>query len=227
MGNMEIIDLATGDLSPYIDTWKLQKNILEKITQKDSPNTLILVEHESVYTAGSRTNAKDIQEAHGVDVIKVDRGGRITWHGPGQITCYPLFLLRTPVDPVRHIRLLEQSVMHVCKKFSLNPQTVAGRSGVWVKSKYDNELRKICAVGCRVTRNVTMHGIGINICPDLSYFQAISPCGITDAEVTSISQELNRTVSITEVKPLITAAVENFTRVERDLSNEHPLRLEE
>jgi lipoyl(octanoyl) transferase len=161
-----------------------------------------LLEHEPVYTAGRRTSPAD-RPTDGTPVIDVDRGGMITWHGPGQLVGYPVIRLEDPVDVVAYVRRLENALIGVCADLGLTAQRVAGRSGVWVAGSDTAPDRKVAAIGVRVARGVTMHGFALNCDCDLSWFDRIVPCGIRDAGVTSLSAELDRTVSVREAVPVV------------------------
>jgi lipoyl(octanoyl) transferase len=169
---------------------------------------VLLLEHPPTYTAGRRTRDSD-RPTDGTPVIEVDRGGLITWHGPGQLVGYPIVRLEEPVDVVEHVRRLEALLIDVCAELGLATMRVEGRTGVWLAA--DAPLsgtrpeRKIAAIGVRVSRGVTMHGFALNCDCDLSWFDRIVPCGIDDAGVTSLSAELGRDVSVLEVLPLVEA----------------------
>lgn len=179
-------------------------------------DTLLLVEHEPVYTAGKRTEDWE-RPADGTPVVDVDRGGRITWHGPGQLTGYPIVALPDPVDVVAFVRRLETALIDVCRRLGVtSADQVAGRSGVWLPADSPSEAartglvrpqRKVAAIGLRVSRGVTMHGFALNCDCDLTAFAAIVPCGITDAGVTSLSAESGRVVTVDEVRPLVVDAL--------------------
>jgi lipoyl(octanoyl) transferase len=164
----------------------------------EEPDTVLLLEHPPVYTAGRRTTKLE-RPRDGTAVIDVDRGGRITWHGPGQLTGYPIVALSDPVDVVAHVRWLEDALIGVCADFGLATGRIEGRSGVWVPADDRGPDRKVAAIGIRVAHGVTMHGFGLNCDPDLSWFDRIVPCGISDAEVTSISRELGCGVGVPDV----------------------------
>jgi lipoyl(octanoyl) transferase len=171
------------------------------------PDTTILVEHSSVYTAGKRTAAWD-RPVDGTEVIDVDRGGRITWHGPGQLVGYPIVRLREPLDVVEYVRRLEQAIIDVCRSYGLETVRVDGRSGVWLPATDVRRERKICAIGVRVAKGVSMHGFALNCSPDLEAFSKIVPCGISDADVTSLSAELGRQITVADVVPATLAALD-------------------
>lgn len=184
----------------YLQAWQLQKDIHEKVISGQSPNTLLLLEHPSVYTAGRRTELSD-RPVDGTAVIDVDRGGKITWHGLGQIVGYPIIKLKNSTDVVGFVRELENALIQVCSEFGIQAQRYCERSGVWIRDEKGD--RKIAAIGLRVAKGVTMHGFALNVNPDLSAYDQIIPCGILDAKVTSLSVELNRSISISEVMPIL------------------------
>lgn len=165
---------------------------------------MLLLEHPSVYTAGKRTNSWD-RPTDGTPVIDVDRGGRITWHGPGQIVGYPILRLPDPVDVVAYVRRMEQMLIDVCTDLGVATTRMEGdnRSGVWVPADDRGPDRKVAAIGIRVARGVTLHGFALNCNPDLRAFDKIVPCGIRDAGVTSLSVELGRDVTVAEVTPIV------------------------
>lgn len=197
----------------YHEGWDLQRSTHEAVRAEEQADTVFLLEHLSVYTAGARTNRNEYP-TDGTEVIKVDRGGKITWHGPGQIVAYPIIKLAKPFDVVEYVRTLEQAVMDVCATFGLETMRVEGRSGVWVAADSpDVETprleRKVCAIGARVAKGVTMHGLALNCDADLTAFDHIVPCGIPaeDADVTSLTAELGRRVTVDDVRPLLEAAL--------------------
>ena len=184
----------------YIDALQLQRSLHGEIAEGQRENTLVLVEHPSVYTAGKRT--QDHERPHdGTPVIDVDRGGKITWHGLGQLVGYPIVRLAKPTELVGFVREIESALIATCSDLGLATTRVDGRSGVWVVDSQGE--RKIAAIGIRVARGVTMHGFALNVEPDLSPFEAIIPCGIEDAVVTSLAIELGRSISIDEVLPVV------------------------
>lgn len=187
-------------LLEYESALALQREIHAEVTSGARPNTLLLLEHPSVYTAGKRTQSFEMP-SDGTPVVQVDRGGRITWHGPGQLVGYPIVKLLKPTELVGFVRTLESALIKVCEEVGVIAQRVDGRSGVWIcDSKGD---RKIAAIGIRVASGVTMHGFALNVSPDLSKFSQIVPCGIDDAAVTSLAIELKRTVDIAEITPIV------------------------
>lgn len=198
---METLTLDVGTrLVPYQEAWDLQRRLHAERVAGDRPDTVILVEHESVYTAGKRTARWD-RPVDGTPVVDVDRGGRITWHGPGQLVGYPIIRLREPVDVVKYVRALEQAFIDLSASYGLDATRVDDRSGVWLPATDTRRERKICAIGVRVAKGVTMHGFAFNCDPVLGEFDRIVPCGIDDADVTSLSQELGRDVGIGDVMP--------------------------
>ncbi|SNS08141.1 lipoyl(octanoyl) transferase [Geodermatophilus saharensis] len=191
---------------PYEEAWARQREIHAARVAGEGPDTLLLLEHPSVYTAGRRTEPHE-RPFDGTPVIDVDRGGKITWHGPGQLVGYPIVALPDPVDVVAHVRRLEAALIEVCAGLGLATERVEGRSGVWVRADDRGPDRKIAAIGVRVARGVTMHGFALNGDPDMSAFANMIPCGIADAGVTSLSAELGRDVPVTEVIDAAEAAV--------------------
>jgi len=186
----------------YRAAWDLQRQVHATVAD-GGPDTVLLVEHVSVYTAGKRT-AKADRPMDGTPVVDVDRGGRITWHGPGQLVAYPIVRLAEPVDVVAYVRALEQAVIDTCADLGVPTIRVEGRSGVWCPADDGRPERKVAAIGVRVARGVTMHGLALNCDPDLGAFDRIVPCGIADAGVTSLATELGRDVTVAEVEPLLT-----------------------
>jgi lipoyl(octanoyl) transferase len=187
-------------LVEYLPTWELQKNIAADLVNGKSEDTLLLLQHPSVYTAGRRTEESD-RPQNGTPVVDVDRGGKITWHGVGQLVGYPIIRLKNPTDVVGFVREIESALIDLCAELGIATERVCERSGVWVKDS--NGDRKIAAIGIRVAKGVTTHGFAINVNPDLSAYDQIIPCGIVDAGVTSIAKELGRDVKIEDVLPLI------------------------
>jgi lipoyl(octanoyl) transferase len=190
----------------YLAAWEQQRAWHAEVVA-GAPDLIWLLEHESVYTAGRRTEPLE-RPFDGTPVIDVDRGGKITWHGPGQLVGYPIVRLPDPVDVVAHVRRLEGLLIDVCADLGLTADRVAGRSGVWVRADVRGPDRKVAAIGVRVARGVTMHGFALNADPDLSAFDRIVPCGIRDASVTSLSRELGRPVGVPEVRELVLGRVE-------------------
>ena len=195
-----VIALTRHGLIDYAKAWDVQRTIHNEVVENKRPNTLLLLEHPSVYTAGRRSDASE-RPLDGTPVIDVDRGGRITWHGPGQLVGYPIVRLAKPTEVVGFVREIEAGLIQVCAEFGIKAQCFAGRSGVWLRDEKGD--RKIAAIGIRVAKAVTMHGFALNVSPDLSAYDQIIPCGIADAAVTSMEKELDRTISIDEVAPVV------------------------
>lgn len=202
-GVVEVRDIGTVD---YSEAWQLQRDLAGARADGVRGDTLLLLQHPSVYTAGKRTEPAD-RPTDGTPVVDVDRGGRITWHGPGQLVGYPIVRLADPVDVVHYVRRLEQALIEVCDSFGVYSGRVDGRSGVWIPADGRGAERKIAAIGIRVQRGVTMHGFEFNCDPDMGAFGAIVPCGISDAGTTSLSRELGRDVPVAEVLPVARDAV--------------------
>jgi lipoyl(octanoyl) transferase len=190
------------DRVEYERAWAMQRELHARVVAGEAPDTVLLLEHPPVYTAGRRTHPAD-RPFDGTPVVDVDRGGRITWHGPGQIVGYPIVKLASPVDVVAYVRRLEEALIAVCADLGVAAGRVEGRSGVWIAADADRRERKIGAIGVRVAQGVTMHGFALNCDPDLSWFSRIVPCGIPDADVTSLTAELGRDVPVDEVLPLV------------------------
>jgi lipoyl(octanoyl) transferase len=188
----------------YTEAWRRQQEIHAEVVAGTRPDTVLLLEHPSVFTAGKRTEAQD-RPVDGSPVVEVDRGGKITWHGPGQLVGYPIVHLGEPIDVVAYVRRTEQLLIEVCAELGLPTirSEIKGRSGVWVAADDRGPERKVAAIGIRVARGVTLHGFAINCDCDLSAYDRFVPCGISDAGVTSLSRELGRSVSIDEVLPLV------------------------
>ena len=194
---MVVKNLALLD---YNEALLIQRSTHEQVSAGVMPNTLFFVEHPSVFTAGKRTLDEE-RPIDGTPVIDVDRGGKITWHGPGQIVGYPILRLAKPTELVGFVREIEGALIDTCREFGLNVQRIKGRSGVWTCNE-DNP-KKIAAIGIRVAKGTTMHGFALNVNPDLGAFSQIIPCGIADAEVTSMAQELQREITSQEVLPIL------------------------
>jgi lipoyl(octanoyl) transferase len=194
--------MIRAGLVPYEEAWARQREIHADVVAETAPDTVLLLEHPPVYTAGRRTEAWE-RPLDGTPVIDVDRGGKITWHGPGQLVGYPIVRLADPVDVVAYVRRMERMLIDVCADLGVRAGQVEGRSGVWMAADETGPARKIAAIGIRVAQGVTLHGFAINCDPDLSWFDRIVPCGISDAEVTSLSKELGRDVPVAEVLPVV------------------------
>lgn len=202
-----MLDVLTAGLAPayvrYTDGWDLQRRIHADVVDGTRPDTLILLEHEAVYTAGRRTEPQE-RPQDGTPVIDVDRGGKITWHGPGQLVGYPIVRLPEPMDVVAHVRRLERVLIEVLRPLGVDGYQVEGRSGVWVRRPLSED--KVAAIGVRVQQGVTMHGFAINCDNSLSGFQGIIPCGITDAGVTTVSEVVGADVSPRDIVDAVSAA---------------------
>ena len=205
LGDLAVELVGFGEQSvPYQDGWDLQRAVHEQVVAGLRPDTVLLLEHASVYTAGRRTEAFE-RPMDGTPVIDVDRGGKITWHGLGQIVGYPIVKLKNRNDVVGFVREVETALIDVCLEFGIAAERYCERSGVWIRDAKGD--RKIAAIGMRVAKGVTMHGFALNVNPDLSAYSKIVPCGISDADVTSMQQELGREIQIEEVLPLVEAKI--------------------
>jgi lipoyl(octanoyl) transferase len=182
----------------YEQAWAEQRRLHAAVAEGTGADTVILLEHPPVYTAGKRTEPHE-RPLDGTPVVDVDRGGKITWHGPGQLVGYPIVKLASHVYVVDYVRRLEEALISVCAELGVRTGRVKGRSGVWVPADDRGRERKIAAIGIRVAQGVTMHGFALNCDNDLSWYDRIVPCGISDADVTTLSAELGRTVAVTEV----------------------------
>lgn len=195
-----MLDVVVAGLAPayipYAEGWDLQRRIHAEVVAGTRPDTLLLLEHEAVYTAGKRTEEHE-RPRDGTPVIDVDRGGKITWHGPGQLVGYPIVRLAEPLDVVAHVRRLERVLIDVLRPFGVDGHQVEGRSGVWVRRPLSED--KVAAIGVRVQQGVTMHGFAVNCDNTLAGFRGIIPCGITDAGVTTVSEAVGAHISPAEV----------------------------
>jgi len=196
----ELLKVEELGVVDYLLAWQMQKEVQEKVINNIEPNTLLILQHPSVYTAGRRTEITD-RPLDNTPVIDVDRGGKITWHGLGQIVGYPIIKLRNSTDVVGFVRELETALILVCGEFGIKAERYCERSGVWLRDEKGD--RKIAAIGLRVAKGVTMHGFALNVNPDLSAYSKIIPCGIADAKVTSLSAELGRNITVEEVMPIL------------------------
>jgi lipoyl(octanoyl) transferase len=206
----------------YVTAWDVQRTNAAARRDGTGPDVLMLLEHPSVYTAGKRTQPED-RPVDGTPVVDVDRGGRITWHGPGQLVGYPIIGLAEPLDVVDFVRRLEEALIRVAHDLGVTAAgRVEGRSGVWLPADERRQERKLGAIGVRVQGGVTLHGFSLNCDPDLAAFDRIVPCGITDAGVTSLAAELGRPVPVAEVldaaADAVTAVLEGTLPV-----TEHPV----
>ena len=192
------IDVRRLGSIDYLNAWQMQRELADARVA-GGPDTLLLLEHPPVYTAGRRTEPHERPASLATPVVDTDRGGKITWHGPGQLVGYPIIGLTQPLDVVKFVRRLEDSLMAVCTSLGLITSRIDGRSGVWVPAEATRPARKIAAIGIRVARGTTLHGFSINCDCDLSAFTSIVPCGISDAGVTSLSAELGRRITVDDV----------------------------
>ena len=200
------LDIQHLGLIPYQEAWDLQRKIQSEIIDGFRKNTLLLLEHPSVYTAGRRTELHE-RPLDGTPVIDVDRGGKITWHGEGQLVGYPIIKLRHRNDVVGFVREVETGLIAALAEIGLESERYCERSGVWLRDSRGD--RKIAAIGIRVAKGVTMHGFALNINPDMTAFDRILPCGFSDTGVTSIAKELGRDISIKEVLPIVEKHIKN------------------
>ncbi|MFP5282215.1 MAG: lipoyl(octanoyl) transferase LipB [Actinomycetes bacterium] len=198
-----------GDLIEYRQGWDLQRRVHAEVAAGTRPDTVILLEHEPVYTAGKRTEPHE-RPLDGTPVVDVDRGGKITWHGPGQLVGYPIVTLPDAVYVVDYVRRLEEALIATLAEFELSTGRVRGRSGVWLPADADRPERKIAAIGVRVAARTTMHGFALNVDPDLAAFGRIIPCGIPDAGVTSIAAELGQAPALTTVAHVLRPHLEHY-----------------
>ena len=186
---------------PYSDAWALQQQVHADVAG-GSEDVALLLEHDAVYTAGKRTEPHE-RPFDSTPVVDVDRGGKITFHGPGQLVGYPIVRLPDHVKVVDYVRRVEEALIAVCGDFGVTVARVPGRSGVWLRADGSGPERKVAALGIRVSRGVTMHGFALNCDVDLGWYDRFVPCGIADAGVTSLSRELRRQVPVTEVLPAV------------------------
>ena len=206
---VERLDLGT-QLVGFTEAWARQREVHADVVAGRREDTVLLVEHAPVYTAGRRTTRAD--RPPGVEIVDVDRGGRITWHGPGQLVAYPIVRLPEPIDVVDHVRRLEAAVMAPCADLGVATEQVVGRSGVWIPG--EGPPRKIAAIGVRVASGVTMHGLALNCDADLTAYDRIVACGLPDAAATSLTREAGRPVTVLDAAPLLAAHLrEQLTRV--------------
>jgi lipoyl(octanoyl) transferase len=201
MNRLDLVRLGPG-LQDYEWTWDLQREIHAQVVARTRDDVVLLLEHAPVYTAGRRTEPHE-RPLDGTPVVDVDRGGKITWHGPGQLVGYPIVHLPLPINVVAHVRRLEEVMIRACADLGVATTRVEGRSGVWVLADEQGPDRKLGAIGVRVSRTVTTHGFALNACCDLGWAATIIPCGIVGAGVSSLSRELGRTVTVDEVTPLV------------------------
>jgi lipoyl(octanoyl) transferase len=201
VSNGELRTIRAGVVD-YEQAWQRQRQLHEERVAGQIPDTVLLLEHPPVFTAGRRTEAFE-RPIDGTPVVDVDRGGKITWHGPGQLVGYPILQLPDPMDVVAYVRRMERVLIEICTELGLATGQVEGRSGVWVAADERGPARKVAAIGVRVAQRVTLHGFALNCNPDLSWFDRIVPCGIADAGVTSLTAELGREVTVAEALPVV------------------------
>ena len=195
----------------YLAAWELQREVHARVADGDQPDTVLLLEHPAVFTAGKRTEPHERPaDPGGADVIDVDRGGKITFHGPGQLVGYPIVTLPDHVKVVDYVRRVEEALIRVCADLGVTTARVPGRSGVWLRADDRGPERKVAAIGIRVSRGVTMHGFAINCDVDLAWYDRFVPCGIADAGVTSLSRELGRDVTVAEVTPYVERHLDDY-----------------
>ena len=205
------INCQSLGLIDYEEVLVIQRRLHQEVVDQLSANSLLLLQHPPVFTAGRRTLDSE-RPIDGSKVIDVDRGGKITFHGPGQIVGYPIVKLKKPNDVVGFVRQIEKALIQICQDFNIEGQTYCERSGVWIRDERGD--RKIAAIGIRVAKGVTMHGFALNVNPDLSYFDRIIPCGIADAQVTSMERELNQSIALEEVLEVVEARMkQSLTQV--------------
>ncbi|GAB2858745.1 lipoyl(octanoyl) transferase LipB [Nocardioides pacificus] len=207
-----MVDFTIAGLGPdaldYRAAWELQREVHAAVADGERPGTVLLLEHPPVFTCGKRTDPHERPADPGTaDVIDVDRGGKITFHGPGQLVGYPIVRLPDHVLVVDYVRRVEEALIAVCADLGVTTARVPGRSGVWLAADDtgagSRPERKIAAIGIRVSRGVAMHGFSLNCDVDLGWYDRFVPCGIADAGVTSLSHELGRRVSVQEVLPSV------------------------
>jgi len=193
-----------ADALDYLTAWDLQREVHGEVVAGRTPDTVLLLEHPPVFTAGKRTDAHERPlDPGGAAVVDVDRGGKITFHGPGQLVGYPIVRLPDHVKVVDYVRRVEEALIGVCRDLGVTTARIPGRSGVWLRADDRGPERKVAALGIRVGRGVTMHGFALNCDVDLAWYDRFVPCGIADAGVTSLSRELGRDVTVREVLPLV------------------------
>ena len=212
MSSLDVVVAGLGEAAvEYRAAWEQQRAVHAEVVAGTRGPTVLLLEHPPVFTCGKRTTADERPlDAGGADVIDVDRGGKITFHGPGQLVGYPIVRLPDHVKVVDYVRRVEEALIGVCRELGVVTARVPGRSGVWLRADDRGPERKIAALGIRVGRGVTMHGFAINCDVDLGWYDRFVPCGIADAGVTSLSRELGRDVPVAEVVPLVERHLEDL-----------------
>ncbi len=198
----------------YLRAWELQRSVHAEVSAGRAPDTVLVLEHAAVYTAGKRTEDHERPTGGDVPVVEVDRGGKITWHGPGQLVVYPIVRLPEAVGVVDYVRRLEEAMIGFFAEYGLTTGRVRGRSGVWLAASPTRPERKIAAIGVRVAAGTTMHGLAINVDPDMAGFDAIVPCGLTDVGVTSMASELAGAPSLPEAAHLLRPQLERMLAFE-------------
>jgi lipoyl(octanoyl) transferase len=201
-GGVSDLAFVHAGLVDYTDAWEQQRRLLAARVAGEAPDTVLLLEHPPVFTAGKRTEPWE-RPVDGTPVIDVDRGGKITWHGPGQLVGYPIVALPEPIDVVGHVRRVEEALILACADLGVDATRVEGRSGVWVLGEAGAPHRKVGAIGIRVSQGVTMHGFALNCDCDLTWFDRIVPCGLSDAAVTSLTAETGRPVTVPDATPYV------------------------
>lgn len=214
MTAFEIVGLGE-DAVDYLAAWEHQREVHARVVEGEAPDTVLLLEHPPTFTAGKRTDPHERPaDPGGAPVIDVDRGGKITFHGPGQVVAYPIVRLPQHVLVVDFVRRMEEAMIATCAAYGVETARVPGRSGVWLRATTERPERKIGAIGIRVSRGVTMHGIALNCNVDMGWYDRFVPCGISDAGVTSLSAELGRDVPVTEVLPVLQRELDRMLRWE-------------
>lgn len=199
---LDVVILGLGDDAvPYREAWEKQREIHKQVASGERPNTLLLLEHQSVYTAGKRTEDSG-RPVDGTEVIDVDRGGKITWHGPGQLVGYPITKLKEPMDVVAYVRTIEGLLIDASAEFGVTGERVDGRSGVWVNRGLNYD--KVAAIGIRISEGVSMHGFAINCNNSIQAYQNIVACGIRDAGATTLSEVSGTNITPGDVVPVVT-----------------------
>jgi lipoyl(octanoyl) transferase len=212
---LEVVGLG-DDAVDYLAAWDLQRAVHADVVSGDRPPTVLLLEHPPVYTAGKRTDPHERPaDPGGAQVVDVDRGGKITFHGPGQLVGYPIVRLPDHVKVVDYVRRVEEALIATCTELGVETARVPGRSGVWLRADPATDgpgrpERKVAAIGIRVSRGVTMHGFSLNCDVDLGWYDRFVPCGIADAGVTTLSAELGRRVTVGEVVPVVEAHLRRY-----------------
>ena len=205
--------LGTEQLD-YVQTWELQRSLHAEVASGTAPDTVLVLEHAEVYTAGKRTEPHERPVGGTVPVVEVDRGGKITWHGPGQLVVYPIIRLPEAVGVVDYVRRLEEAMIALFAGYGLVTGRVRGRSGVWLAADGGRPERKIAAIGVRVAAGTTLHGLAINVDPDMAGFDRIVPCGLSDVGVTSLAAELGEAPTLPEVAHLLRPHLERYLAFE-------------